>query len=131
MRSTALVILAVLVTACSGGGGGGGGGGPAPPSALSYASPLQATAGTAIAPLSPTVTGSVSSYSVSPALPAGLTLNTTTGVISGTPSAATAQATYTVAAANSAGSATFGLVITVAPPGFVWDSTSWDGAHWQ
>jgi hypothetical protein len=130
VRLTALLMVAVLVTAC-GGGGGGGGGGPAAPSALTYASPLQATAGTAITPLSPTVTGSVSSYSVNPALPASLALNASTGVISGTPSAATAQATYTVAATNSAGSATFGLVITVAPPGFVWDSTSWDGAHWQ
>lgn len=33
---------------------------------------MQATVGTAIAALSPTVTGTVSSYSVSPALPAGL-----------------------------------------------------------
>jgi len=40
------------------------------------------------------------SYSVSPALPAGLGLNTTTGVISGTPTQVTASATYQVSVSN-------------------------------
>lgn len=52
-------------------------------------------------------------YTVSPALPAGLSLNNATGVISGTPSAVTAQATYTVTANNNNNSATAPLVITV------------------
>ncbi|QTE36360.1 DUF6443 domain-containing protein [Mucilaginibacter gossypii] len=52
-------------------------------------------------------------YTVSPALPAGLSLNNATGVISGTPSAAKAQATYTVTANNNNNSATVPLVITV------------------
>jgi hypothetical protein len=42
-------------------------------------------------------------YSVSPALPAGLTLNTTTGIISGTPTATAPSTTYTVTASQSAG----------------------------
>ena len=63
---------------------------------------------------SPTSTGgAVTSYSVSPALPAGLTLSTTTGVISGTPTAVTATASYTVTATNSAGNTTTSLSITV------------------
>jgi hypothetical protein len=67
----------------------------------------------AITALSPTVTGSVASYVISPALPAGLTLDTATGRISGTPTAASGSARYTVTAQNSSGSATFDLSITV------------------
>ena len=55
----------------------------------------------------------MTSYSVSPALPAGLSLNTSTGVISGTPTAVTATATYTVTAGKSAGTSSVGVVITV------------------
>jgi hypothetical protein len=69
--------------------------------------------GTAITSLTPTVTGTVTSYSVSPALPSGLTLNTTTGVMSGTPTATAAQATYTITATNATGSTTFAWVLTV------------------
>jgi hypothetical protein len=64
--------------------------------------------------VSPTVTGTVSSYAVSPALPAGLALNTTTGVISGTPTAAQDSANYTITATNIAGSTTFVVAITIA-----------------
>ncbi len=46
---------------------------------------------------------SILTYSVSPALPAGLSINTTTGLISGTPTAITPSATYTVTAEQSAG----------------------------
>ena len=85
------------------------------PSALSYVTPQNAfVKGTAIASLSPTVGGgAVVSYSVSPALPGGLSLNTTTGVISGTPTAVAGMATYTVTATNTGGSTTFGISITV------------------
>jgi hypothetical protein len=87
-----------------------------PPSALSY------TTGTGVytkgdgdyTANSPTSTGgAVASYSVSPALPAGLSLSTSTGVITGTPTAVTATASYTVTASNSAGSTTASLSITV------------------
>jgi hypothetical protein len=40
------------------------------------------------------------SYSVTPTLPAGLSLNSTTGVISGTPTDATASASYTITASD-------------------------------
>ncbi|RZJ30965.1 MAG: hypothetical protein EOO48_03510, partial [Flavobacterium sp.] len=83
---------------------------------LLYNSPNVYTTGTAITPLSPTVAASVSGYSVSPALPSGLSLNPTTGVISGTPSVATPTATYTVTATNPGGTASFGIVITVNAP---------------
>lgn len=115
-RAFALISVLVL-TACGGGGGGGdndGGGTTLPaPGNLSYTSPQTFSTGTAITALSPTVTGTVSAYSVSPALPAGLTLNTTTGQISGTPTAVSPAANYTVTAQNATGSTTFALSITV------------------
>jgi hypothetical protein len=79
---------------------------------LSYAN-ISGTVGTAISNVNPTVTGTVDSYSISPALPAGLLLNTGTGVISGTPSAAAASAIYTVTATNAGGYASTTLTIVV------------------
>ena len=86
-----------------------------PPGNLTYSTnPASYVTGTAITPNSPTSSGSpVVSYSVSPGLPAGLSLNTSTGVITGTPTTATAQANYTVTATNAAGSAAATLTITV------------------
>ena len=57
--------------------------------------------------------GGVTTYSVSPALPAGLTLNAGTGIVSGTPSSVTAKASYTVTATGPGGSTTTTLTITV------------------
>jgi gliding motility-associated-like protein/uncharacterized repeat protein (TIGR01451 family) len=57
--------------------------------------------------------GAVVSYSVSPALPAGLTLNTTTGAITGTPTALATSASYTITATNTGGSTTASINITV------------------
>ncbi len=100
--SLAGLLSAVLfMSACGGGGGGGGGGSSNPPppppsvtapSALSYTSPQVYTAGTAITALAPTVTGTVTTYTVSPALPAGLQL-AANRQISGTPDAAATQTT--------------------------------------
>lgn len=61
-----------------------------------------------------TTTGSpAAAYSVSPALPAGLSLNASTGAITGTPTAAVAATAYTVTAANSCGNVTSIVNITV------------------
>lgn len=83
------------------------------PSSLSYSTPVTYTQNTAITNNVPTVTGTVTSYSILPELPAGLTLNTTTGVISGTPTEASAAANYVVTASNGAGSTTATINITV------------------
>jgi len=84
-----------------------------PPSALSYASsPLVATINTTNVSASPTVTGTIVSYSISPALPTGVILNTTTGVISGTPTVASTQTDYTVTATNTGGSTTATFTLT-------------------
>jgi alpha-tubulin suppressor-like RCC1 family protein len=86
-----------------------------PPSGLTYSvNPATYTAGTPISPNTPRSSGgAVVSYSVSPALPHGLSLNTATGIIGGTPTAVTSPATYTLTATNSAGSTTAGVSITV------------------
>lgn len=83
------------------------------PTGLRYAqSAIFATVGTAINPDTPMVTGTVTSWSVAPQLPAGLSLDGS-GVISGTPSAPTSSSTYTVTASNSAGSTTASVQIAV------------------
>lgn len=46
------------------------------PSNLSYSTPATATVGMAMPQMTPSVNGSVTSYSISPALPADLTFNT-------------------------------------------------------
>jgi hypothetical protein len=74
---------------------------------------ITATTGQAISANTPTVTGTVTAYSVAPALPAGLSLNTTTGAISGSPTGAAVQASYTITASNSSGSTTATVQITV------------------
>jgi gliding motility-associated-like protein len=62
--------------------------------------------------------GVIASYSISPALPAGLIFNTTTGEITGTLTAAqTGATTHTITATNSGGSttATITLIYNTAP----------------
>jgi autotransporter-associated beta strand protein len=98
---------------------------PTPPSSLSYAN-INGTVGTAIASVNPTVTGAVDSYSISPELPAGLSLNTSTGAISGTPSTAAASANYTVTATNAGGNSTATLTVAVVAAGSTYNS--WLGA---
>jgi hypothetical protein len=88
-----------------------------PPSGLSYSpSSASGTVGAAIGSLTPTVTGTVTSYSVNPALPLGLSLDESSGVISGTPSAVASTADYTVTATNGTGSTTPTVTIEVAAP---------------
>lgn len=84
------------------------------PSNLTYtSSSIVATVGTAITSLSPTVTGTVTSYTISPSLPSGLSINSTTGVVSGTPTSLELVKSYTITASNSAGSTTFAINISV------------------
>jgi gliding motility-associated-like protein len=52
-------------------------------------------------------------YTISPALPGGLSFNATTGIITGTPAAAKASTNYTVTAYNTSGSGTATINITI------------------
>jgi hypothetical protein len=109
--------LILIVTAGCGGGGGSGGPPPPPatpaPTGFSYPSPQIYPLGTAIAPLSPAITGAVTSYSSSPALPTGLLIDSHTGIITGTPTVAQPSADYMITAVNSGGSAIFSMSIAV------------------
>jgi len=93
-----MLLIALLLSAC---GGGGSSSDMPPPNqdTLSYTGSKTLTVGTA-ASITPQVSGmaAVTSWSVSPSLPAGLSLNSTTGAISGTPTAAASASNYTVTA---------------------------------
>ncbi len=75
--------------------------------------------GSAITTNTPSISGGggATSYAVTPALPAGLSLNSSTGVITGTPTATQNPAVeHTVTATNTGGSTTTSLTITVHAP---------------
>jgi len=109
-----LVALLSTLVACHGGGGGGGTGSViSPPSGLSYPSPQIYVVAQPIAPLIPAVTGSASTWTVTPALPQGLSLNPASGAITGTPAMSSAVGAYTITAANQGGSVSTTLTLTV------------------
>ncbi|MDI1288662.1 MAG: Ig domain-containing protein, partial [bacterium] len=56
------------------------------------------------------------SYSISPSLPAGLTINASSGIISGTPQQSQPATSYTVTASGQSGSASATVTITVKSP---------------
>ena len=86
-----------------------------PPAQLSYpANPAYFKKFTAATPDVPVIGGGpVETWSVSPALPMGLTLDATNGTISGTPMEGAPMATYTVTAANAHGMTTADVKIRV------------------
>lgn len=70
----------------------------------------------AMTPVSPSNAGGAvptGGWSISPALPAGMTFNDNTGQVSGTPTATSAAVTYTITATNAADSDTCTFDITV------------------
>ena len=107
----AAVTCAIVVAGC---GGSGGGSTPAPQAA--YVSPASDyIEGQAITPLAPTVTGSATSFSATPPLPAGLVLDASTGIVSGTPTVGAAPGNYTITVTGPGGSTTSALHFAVEP----------------
>ena len=86
-----------------------------PPSRLSYPSPVNVAVGAALGPLSPRIAGTVEHFAVTPALPPGVVLDSTSGVITGTPRVARALAPYTITASSLAGRTSFVFLLAVAP----------------
>ena len=85
----------------------------APAFTISSASETKAS-GSAITGYTISLTGgAIASYAISPAAPAGLTFNTTTGLLSGTPTTVAAATAYTITATNASGSATQTFTLTV------------------
>lgn len=121
LQGVALGLASLSLVSC-GGGGGGGGRGPATPPAVAPSNLTYSEAlviylmNQRIVANAPSFMGDdPDSFTVAPALPAGLTLDANTGVISGTPTAVSAQQDYLVTARNSAGTSTFVVTITVNP----------------
>ena len=98
----------------------------AAPSGLSYYGPNSFEENIPITALFPTITGAVSTYSVNPTLPAGLSLDLISGVISGTPTIATPATNYTITASNTTGFTTTKINITglIAKPKISYDTTN-------
>lgn len=113
----AVALIAAVVLTLSGCGGGGGGGAPAPSAApqATYASPQVYVQTQAIASLAPTITGAATSFGVTPALPAGLTLDPSTGSISGTPAGGAPDTDYTITVTGPGGATTTHLRLAVKP----------------
>ncbi|MGJ7507560.1 kelch repeat-containing protein [Variovorax sp. GT1P44] len=91
----------------------------APPASLSYQKPTALYAdGRPITPNHPRSTGgAISVFAVAPPLPQGLSIDTVSGVISGTPLGVQPATVYTVTGGNQSGIATAKLSITVLPAG--------------
>ncbi|AOP33318.1 hypothetical protein A0128_05335 [Leptospira tipperaryensis] len=75
-----------------------------------------------ISAIQPTVAGLVTSFTVSPALPSGLSFDSTTGVITGTPNSKQIASSYTVTASNSSGSSSSSIQISVDALNAEWES---------
>ncbi|MCE9499397.1 MAG: choice-of-anchor D domain-containing protein [Leptospira sp.] len=93
----------------------------APPTGLSYSSSAASyTVNNAIPANNPTVTGTGITFSVLPALPAGLSIDSTTGIISGTPTTIQGATNYTITANNATGNTNTIIsiaVVNLPPPG--------------
>jgi hypothetical protein len=123
-----VALALVLISSCGGGGGGGGPSSsnppPPPPTGFSYPSSYYAyTAGPAVGDFEQldTVISSRSNdggtWSISPALPAGLVLNPANGTIGGQPTAASPATQYTVTNVTTSGTydATLTIAVAAAP----------------
>ncbi|MCX5542397.1 putative Ig domain-containing protein [Paraburkholderia sp. CNPSo 3076] len=108
-----LMLLTMLVAACHGSGDNGVQ--PAPPAGLAERDGSVVYAGgTEIIPNMPSSSGgAIGQFSVSPALPVGLSLNPQTGVITGTPTSVSNATEYTVTGTNATGSASARVEIEV------------------
>src|SRR5262249_51927166 len=89
---------------------------PAAPSITFAASTITAYNGTPVTDGVTTTGGAILSCTVSPPLPAGLSLNVDTCQITGTPTALQGSATYTITAANLGGSVQTTVQISVIAP---------------
>ena len=79
-------------------------------------------------PVTPTASGgTVTTWSISPSLPTGLSIDTVNGTISGTPTVVYSLATYTITGSNSGGSGTTTVTIIVedaAPSGITYSQST-------
>ncbi|TGM61605.1 putative Ig domain-containing protein [Leptospira adleri] len=75
-----------------------------------------------ISAIQPAVTGVATSFSVAPALPSGLSLDSATGAITGIPTFKQTASSYTITASNSSGSSSSSIQIAVDAINAEWES---------
>jgi gliding motility-associated-like protein len=85
----------------------------APPSISFASATYNGVINTAISIATVNTGGSMVTYSIAPTLPAGLSLNTATGLISGTPTGTLTATTFTVTATNAAGTDTESFILFI------------------
>jgi len=110
----ALAVSAALALAGCGGSGSGATIPLDPPAALGYAPiTFDLRRDVVVPPLVPNYQGGAATFTVTPALPSGMAINSATGVVSGLPASALPRTTFTVRAENNQGlvSADFELEI--------------------
>jgi len=117
------LFLTLLLSSCGGGTSSSSDTDTIAPSNLNYDTPsVSYTTGVVISLNTPSSDGgAVASYSVSPMLPTGLSIDALTGVISGTPTVITNIANYTVTATNAGGSTN--VTVSIAVGGTSWTGT--------
>ncbi|MBK8419161.1 Ig domain-containing protein [Candidatus Villigracilis saccharophilus] len=110
-----LLLVCLGLFACGGGTDNAGGGNTTAPTAITYSTnPAAYTKDIAITENCPTVSGGkATAFTVSPALPAGLSLDPSTGVITGTPITVVAQTSYVVTVKNATGSVSATLSLSI------------------
>ena len=131
MRRRNLILsttLGLVLAACHGGGGSGGSTAVPPPSGLSYPSPEgRFLVQVQLPALVPSVKGQVTQWSITPALPPGLTLSLANGAIAGTPQAASDRTAHVVTAKGPGGQTQTTIHITVDnPPRFAFTANRGD-----
>jgi len=89
------------------------------PSITSSSASQSVFATQAITSVIETNTGGLASYSIAPALPAGLAIDPNTGTISGSPNGPSPTTSYTITATNAAGTSTASFSLTVTQAGVV------------
>ncbi|MDA8610547.1 putative Ig domain-containing protein, partial [Euryarchaeota archaeon] len=83
------------------------------PSIAYSGSPFTFNQDVAISSITPSNSGDSATWSISPSLPNGLNIDSSTGVISGTPTVTASSASYVITATNSGGSDTATISMTV------------------
>jgi len=128
-----VIFLGIAVAACGGGGGSGGGNTAAAISATATTTAQSLNVGTSMAsfsPLTPSGGATPYTYSYTGTLPIGLSFNTSTGVVSGTPTAAytTADLVFSVKDANNVVASTTSTVSFTVGAAVLNIAGSWSGS---
>jgi len=139
LKYTAIAIISLFLAGCGGGGGGGGGSTDIAISATATTTAQNLTANTAMtsfSPLTPSGGATPYTYSYTGTLPTGLSFDTSTGAVTGTPTVAYATANLVFSVrdavntyANTTSTVSFIVIVNVAyvvQGGLTWTQVTFD-----